>query len=131
VILADGTIETAPTEFVLEGTVRKSVLALCNEHKLPIKFALPHLEDFPTWQGAFLTSKNRIFLFLFECWREGKKKIAVFFAGTSRLILPIYEMRFPEHKDLKERTFPPCPIIQKLQNLLNEELLSKSTQVIQ
>jgi len=51
------TVVTAPLDSVLTGTILKVVLNVCEQHKIPVKFAFPNLKHVDDWEGAFISSK--------------------------------------------------------------------------
>jgi len=110
VVDAEGTVVTAPSEAVLEGTIRKIVVELCALHNIPLKFELPDLKQVSTWQGAFLTS-------------------------TSRIVLPISCLRFPENSGkvgkIAQFALPSSPVVDKIRELTFKELVNRSTVVIE
>lgn len=54
------TLVTASLDFVLLGTIMKIVLRVCDERKIPIKWAFPNLKDASEgkWEGCFISSKS-------------------------------------------------------------------------
>jgi 5,10-methenyltetrahydrofolate synthetase len=69
-VMRDGTVYTAGAG-VLEGSIRKIVLDICQRHDIPFRLEPPRMTDLVHgWAGAFLTS-------------------------TSRLLLPVDEVRVP------------------------------------
>lgn len=60
VIRSDGSLQTAPTDSVLVGTVMKRVL---RDWKYSgIVFEHPKIREIDTWKGAFITSTSRLIL---------------------------------------------------------------------
>jgi branched-subunit amino acid aminotransferase/4-amino-4-deoxychorismate lyase len=60
VILSDGSLQTAPMESVLTGTVMRKVL---RDWKFSqIVFENPKISEIDTWEGAFITSTSRLIL---------------------------------------------------------------------
>ncbi|KAG0021236.1 hypothetical protein BGZ81_009033 [Podila clonocystis] len=59
---ATKTVVTAPLDSVLTGTILKVVLSVCEQHKIPVKFAFPNLKHVDDWEGAFLSSTSRLVL---------------------------------------------------------------------
>ncbi|KAL1926771.1 hypothetical protein VTP01DRAFT_5417 [Rhizomucor pusillus] len=55
---------TAPLEHVLLGTVMKIVMAVCEQHRIPIEWTFPCIQDARAgkWEGCFLTSTSRLLL---------------------------------------------------------------------
>lgn len=60
VIRSDGSLQTAPIDSILVGTVMKRVLDhwKCSE----IVFEHPKISEIDTWKGAFITSTSRLIL---------------------------------------------------------------------
>jgi branched-subunit amino acid aminotransferase/4-amino-4-deoxychorismate lyase len=54
-------VVTAPLNSVLQGTILKVVLAVCEKQKIPIEFKFPNLKEIDHWEGAFITSKDLFF----------------------------------------------------------------------
>ncbi|KAF9909220.1 hypothetical protein EC991_008981 [Linnemannia zychae] len=48
---------TAPLDSVLQGTILKVVLAVCEQQKIPVQFKFANLKDIDNWEGAFISSK--------------------------------------------------------------------------
>jgi len=86
-VVKDNKIYTAPTE-VLDGITQKIVNGVCANHTIPVIFEYPIIKDNNAWTGAFLTS-------------------------TTRGILPIERIRFPEH-NLPDRVFSDLTFIEQL-----------------
>ena len=60
VIRSDGSLQTAPIDSVLFGTVMKRVL---NDWEFSeIVFEHPKISEIDTWKGAFITSTSRLIL---------------------------------------------------------------------
>ncbi|KAG9070095.1 hypothetical protein KI688_009426 [Linnemannia hyalina] len=55
-------VVTAPLDSVLQGTILKVVLAVCEKQKIPVQFKFPNLRDIDHWEGAFITSTSRLVL---------------------------------------------------------------------
>lgn len=55
-------VVTAPLDSVLQGTILKVVLAVCEKQKIPVEFKFPNLRDIDHWEGAFITSKEAFLL---------------------------------------------------------------------
>src|SRR4051812_15147140 len=45
----------APGDVILEGTVRKIVVAVCEEHNIKLQYCMPNINDIKNWQGCFIT----------------------------------------------------------------------------
>jgi len=67
----EGVVWTAPEGSVLKGTVRGVVQELCQTEGIPLRQEFPLVSEARLWEGAFITS-------------------------TSRLVLPVATVRFPE-----------------------------------
>ncbi|KAG0379241.1 hypothetical protein BGX24_001127 [Mortierella sp. AD032] len=50
-------VVTAPLDSVLQGTILKVVLAVCEQQKIPVQFKFANLKDIDNWEGAFISSK--------------------------------------------------------------------------
>lgn len=119
-----GVVWTA-SDGVLEGTVRKIVLEQCAVNGIPVSLGAPRANDLHHWDAAFLTS-------------------------TSRLVLPINEIRVPSDSEAFElvarrdgvsydpvndelvRSFDvdPHPIVQRIQALVQSSLLRSSERLM-
>lgn len=105
----DGVVYTS-SENILLGTVRKVVLEVCAKYDIPVMYEAPKLNHLvkEQWCGAFITS-------------------------TSRLVLPIDEITYPSavHLDIKaSQKFPPCPLVQFIQEKVALEVQEHSTKVL-
>ena len=70
VVGGDGVVRTAG-EGVLEGTVRRVVLELCEREGVRVELSAPLLREARTWRGAFITSTSRLLLPVEElAWRK-------------------------------------------------------------
>ncbi|KAF9923798.1 Sulfhydryl oxidase 1 [Linnemannia zychae] len=90
---AQQAIITAPLDSVLQGTILKIVLAVCENQKIPVQFKFPNLKDINNWEGAFITS-------------------------TSRLVLPIETMVLPGGS---EKQFQESPVIELIRSCVFQE----------
>eukprot|EP01094_Clydonella_sp_ATCC50884_P013053 TRINITY_DN23324_c0_g1_i1.p1 TRINITY_DN23324_c0_g1~~TRINITY_DN23324_c0_g1_i1.p1 ORF type:complete len:213 (+),score=43.56 TRINITY_DN23324_c0_g1_i1:140-778(+) len=104
---ARGELQTAPDDLVLPGTISKLVFEICEKNRFTVAHRMPSVEDMDSWDAAFLTS-------------------------TSRLILPIDEVR--DYTDSDEihrvRKFDSKPEqITRLQELLELALRENSTPI--
>ena len=116
----DGAVHTAG-EGILQGTVRRLLLEVCEREGIPVVLAPPRLADAGRWEGALISS-------------------------TSRLLLPIDELYAPAEgeptgePDLR-RTFdngagkeggggPPASLAARLQALVQREVESHSTEML-
>jgi len=48
---------TAPVGTVLQGTILKIVVAVCDQGKIPVQYKFPNLKNIQDWEGAFISSK--------------------------------------------------------------------------
>ncbi|KAG0072673.1 hypothetical protein BGZ90_011841 [Linnemannia elongata] len=87
------TILTAPLNSVLQGTILKVVMNVCNNENIPVEFKFPNLKEAHEWEGAFITS-------------------------TSRLVLPIEKLVMP---DGNVKGFEPSPTIELIRREVLEE----------
>jgi len=67
-IIYNSCVYTAPLNSVLNGTILKIVIKICEQHQITIKYEHPKCNETQYWEAAFITS-------------------------TSRLVLPIHELR--------------------------------------
>lgn len=95
-IVMNDTLITAPDSRVLAGTIRGAILNLAASHGIPVVLRSPTLQDVVNADAAFLTS-------------------------SSRLLLPIAQLRFPEHS-LPSKDFGTPPIVSQIQGLLQNFL---------
>lgn len=53
------TVRTAPLKYVLQGTIMKAVLTVCEREGIPVEWAFPTIRDAKEgkWEGAFVSSK--------------------------------------------------------------------------
>ncbi|KAK3835904.1 MAG: aminotransferase [Linnemannia elongata] len=86
-------VVTAPLDSVLQGTILKVVLAVCERQNIPVEFRFPNLRDIDHWEGAFITS-------------------------TSRLVLPIETIILP---DGSEKQFGESPAIELIRSHVLQE----------
>lgn len=102
----NGTVYVAPEGTILLGTVMRLVMDACKALDIPLKREVPRLEQVSEWEGCFITS-------------------------TSRLVLPISSVQFPDHPDIPEKTFEaPCDTILSIQQYVQQELETRSVDVI-
>jgi branched-subunit amino acid aminotransferase/4-amino-4-deoxychorismate lyase len=75
------TLVTASLDCVLLGTIMKIVLHVCDERKIPVKWAFPSLKDASDgkWEGCFISSKlyselplHKMYLYLMHYSRHLK-----------------------------------------------------------
>ena len=71
--LVDGAVHTAG-DGVLEGTVRRLLLEVCEREGIPVKLTPPKLADAQKWEGALISSTSRLALPIDELYvpKEGK-----------------------------------------------------------
>eukprot|EP00668_Euglena_longa_P000700 GGOE01000847.1.p1 GENE.GGOE01000847.1~~GGOE01000847.1.p1 ORF type:complete len:348 (+),score=55.58 GGOE01000847.1:102-1046(+) len=99
-----GAVHTAG-DGVLEGSIRKMVLEECAQAGIPVKLTPPKASELDCWEEAFLSS-------------------------TSRLVLPINEVRWPEGPaGCKIRQFPVCPVSSRLLKLIMKKLELDSVEI--
>ncbi|KAG0050733.1 hypothetical protein BGZ83_004480 [Gryganskiella cystojenkinii] len=55
-------IVTAPLDSVLQGTILKVVMAVCEQEQIPVQHQFPNLKNVQDWEGAFITSTSRLVL---------------------------------------------------------------------
>lgn len=55
-IIYENIVITAPNYLVLEGTIRKIVLSVCEKNNIPLSLTLPNISKIEEWEGAFITS---------------------------------------------------------------------------
>lgn len=120
-------VVTAPLNCVLQGTILKVVLAVCEKQNIPIEFKFPNLNDIDYWEGAFITSKDY----------SSKKELIHYILkgshsdvnpsdnslldceiGTSRLVLPIGTIVLP---DGSKKTFDKSPAIESIRSHVLQE----------
>ncbi|KAF8936346.1 hypothetical protein BGZ47_009547 [Haplosporangium gracile] len=87
------TVLTAPLNSVLQGTILKVVVNVCNKENIPVEFKFPNLRHTQEWEGAFISS-------------------------TSRLVLPIEKLVMP---DGSVKAFAPSPTIELIRREVLEE----------
>ncbi|KAG9063142.1 hypothetical protein KI688_004742 [Linnemannia hyalina] len=87
------TILTAPLDSVLQGTILKVVMNVCNVENIAFEFKFPNLKQIHEWEGAFVSS-------------------------TSRLVLPIEKLVMPDG-NVKE--FEPSPTIELIRREVLKE----------
>jgi len=96
-------------EGVLEGTVRRLVLEVCEKNGILVVLQPPLLSDLERWEGAFISS-------------------------TSRLALPIDWIGVPkEGEEYKEgdlcRNFASSDLLNRIVKLVSESVEKESTEV--
>jgi hypothetical protein len=127
--LQEGKVYTAGTG-ILEGTVRHLVLEVCRKEGISVVLEAPDVRNIDRWEGAFLTS-------------------------TSRLVLPIDEIQYPDafikhaeahafiphqHSSSGEpwtpmeapdvsKTFLPSPLIARIERLVQDAIPTYSTRL--
>ncbi|CAG8593325.1 20995_t:CDS:2 [Cetraspora pellucida] len=69
---------TAPLHSVLEGTIRKIVIMICERDEIDLKFWFPNIDDVVQWEGAFITSTSRLVLPIeLVHFRDGRPPIKI------------------------------------------------------
>merc|ERR1712137_755637 len=59
-VSCDGVIQTAPSDLVLSGTVRKMVIKVAKDNGIPLVFQCPRITDVSTWESCFICSSSRL-----------------------------------------------------------------------
>jgi len=59
--IINGTVYTAG-EGILEGTVRRLMLEVCEKHNIPVVFSPPNIKEIDTWEAALISSTSRLVL---------------------------------------------------------------------
>ena len=100
-------------EGVLEGTVRRLLLEVCQNEGIKVNFSPPRIED---------------------CYGSRPVFHACFISSTSRLLLPVDELYIPPDGDFSReahlmRKFDRIPIVDKLVKLVNQEVENHSTPI--
>ena len=101
----DGKIYLAPEGTMLPGTIMHIVIDCCNDLNIPLVREPPTLDDVKSWEGCFITS-------------------------TSRLVLSVDRITFPEHPQFSEIQFDRCELIENLKASVQKKLLSRSFDVL-
>lgn len=101
-IVKDGAVVTAD-EHILKGTIRASVLEICEQFSIPVVLRPPKIDELHDAQGAFITS-------------------------TSRLVLPVDEIVDMTHSGATI-TFPQSAVIDRIAQAVKKDLESKSSLV--
>jgi branched-subunit amino acid aminotransferase/4-amino-4-deoxychorismate lyase len=104
-----GTLFTAG-EGVLEGTVRRVVLEVCERDGIPVELVPPNVADVMAWEGAFVSS-------------------------TSRLVLPIDEIEVPRGQfagmpEGAKRKFEGRSLVHQIEDKVMAEIESHSLSVM-
>lgn len=85
---------TAPLEHVLLGTVMKIVMAVCEQHRIPIEWTFPCIQDARAgkWEGCFLTSmftaasfNMAFFFYILTAWTHTYRHIPLVAANRNDL----------------------------------------------
>lgn len=114
VVDANGTVITAPEDFVLNGTIRRIAIQCCVKLGIPVAYELPNIANIDTWQGAFLTS-------------------------TSRLLLPIDKFHILQYDSNGNPSDPPCyedhiqsnsPVVFMLKQAVAQQLDDMATPIL-
>lgn len=106
-VVVDGAIHTPRKETVLFGTVFQLIERLCAAHALPLVIDGVSVRDRSQWQAAFI-------------------------ASTTRGLLPIDELRFPDldGQPLPLRLPTDAPILTTLRALMADAMRAESTEVV-
>lgn len=106
----DGGLWTAG-DGVLEGTVRRLTLEVCEKHGIPVILTPPSLSDIKNWEGCFISS-------------------------TSRLLLPVDEIYVPKPTETSKEgdkvigwNYKDDGIVRRLERLVKEEIQAHSTEM--
>jgi len=51
------TVMTAPIGTVLQGTLQKVILSVCEAQNIPVDYTFPNLKHIDDWEAAFISSK--------------------------------------------------------------------------
>ncbi|KAG0325763.1 hypothetical protein BGZ99_000208 [Dissophora globulifera] len=57
-----GTLLTAPIGSVLQGTIQKVIINVCQAQNIPVEYTFPNLNHIQSWEGAFISSTSRLVL---------------------------------------------------------------------
>lgn len=102
----NGNVYIAPEGTILLGTIMTHVLEACEKLNIPVIREPPSLKYLHEWSSCFITS-------------------------TSRLVLPIQRICFPDHPSINEKTFTEtCPELTKIQEFVNMTLEEHSVEII-
>lgn len=105
--LIDGAIHTAPKNTVLFGTVFQLIERFAHAHSIPLVLEGLRVTDRARWQAAFI-------------------------ASTTRGLLPIDELRFPDCPDQAPIQLPTAvPTFNTLRKLIADEMLNESTEIVE
>jgi branched-subunit amino acid aminotransferase/4-amino-4-deoxychorismate lyase len=106
-VIIDGAIHTPRKETVLFGTVFQLIERLCAAHSLPLVIDGVSVRDRARWQAAFI-------------------------ASTTRGLLPVDELRFPDLAPSEGalRLATDLPILATLRKLISDEMRAESTEVV-
>ncbi len=105
-VVVDGAIHTPRKETVLFGTVFQLIERLCAAHALPLVIGGVSLHDRSRWQAAFI-------------------------ASTTRGLLPIDELRFPDIDGQPPLRLPTdLPILTTVRALIADAMRAESTEVV-
>ncbi len=56
-VIMDQTLYTAPSDLVLEGTIRELLVNVCHSNQIPLVFQCPQVSHIDQWQAVLITSK--------------------------------------------------------------------------
>lgn len=102
--MENGTIRTASLEHALDGTVRRTIVDICRRENIPLEETSPNLSEIDAWKTPFITS-------------------------TSRLVLPVNILDFPELPSAPRYKFASSETVTKLQELILQELKYQTVDV--
>lgn len=121
-IIHDGVLYTAG-QHVLNGTVRQLVLEVCEANDIPYKLEAPPLAKLSSLEAAFITSTSRLILPIDEI------KIPADIIADVRAVLPSNSDQM-ENEDMVIRLrSKESPVLQRLRLLLDQALESHSKKV--
>lgn len=100
-----GTVRTAGTG-VLEGTVRKLVLEVCEREGVSVCLDAPNIKEVSEWDGAFISS-------------------------TSRLALPVDEVAAPDEPGAPTYAFPNQTLVRRIEQLVLAEIEAHSSIILE
>jgi len=105
-VIQDGVLRIAPEGTILLGTIMTLVLEACEKLHIPIIREVPTLEQIETWNGCFISS-------------------------TSRLVLPVNKITFPDHPVIADREYKEqCQQIVAIKDFVQAQLEEHSTEIL-
>ena len=63
-------------EGVLEGTVRRVLLQVCERESIPVVWTPPRMDSIDTWEGALISSTSRLLLPVHELYRPAANHVS-------------------------------------------------------